>query len=82
MYNCHKLTTIAVSYSNYLALMKLGSTGESFNDVLTELLKKVRSPLQIDGVGRSHSQLTVDDSTQTTIEDGSADGYYSTKHQY
>jgi predicted CopG family antitoxin len=82
MYIRRKLTTISISYGNYLTLKKLGSTGDSFNDVLTELLKKVRSPLQIDGVGRSDSQLAVDDSAQTTIEDGGADGYYYTKHQY
>ena len=60
----HKLTTISVSYENYLNLKKLGSTGDSFNDVLTELLKKV-SPLQTDlGVGRSLAQIAVEGSAQ------------------
>jgi hypothetical protein len=31
---------IAVSEKNYLALKKLGSAGDSFNDVLTEVLKQ------------------------------------------
>ena len=44
MCETHKLTTISVSRENYLALKKLGSTGDSFNDVLTELLKKIRLP--------------------------------------
>lgn len=37
-----KLTTISVSWENYLALKKLGSAGDSFNDVLTEILKDGR----------------------------------------
>jgi predicted CopG family antitoxin len=43
-----KLTTIAVSEENYLALKRLGSAGDSFNDVVTEVLKKVKEPLQTD----------------------------------
>jgi hypothetical protein len=31
---------IAVSEWNYLALKKLGSAGDSFNDVVTEVLKQ------------------------------------------
>jgi predicted CopG family antitoxin len=38
----HKLTTISVSQKNYLALKKLGNAGESFNDVITAVLKKVK----------------------------------------
>ena len=37
--NNNKLTTISVSYENYLILKELGNTGDSFNDVLTRLLK-------------------------------------------
>ena len=44
----NKLTTIAVSEENYLALKRLGSAGDSFNDVVTEVLKKVKEPLQTD----------------------------------
>ena len=37
----HKtLKMIAVSEKNYLVLKKLGSAGDSFNDVLTEVLKQ------------------------------------------
>jgi predicted CopG family antitoxin len=39
MDNFHKLTTISISHENYLILKGLGSTGDSFNDVLTQLLK-------------------------------------------
>lgn len=35
------LKMIAVSEENYLALKKLGSAGDSFNDVVTEVLKQV-----------------------------------------
>jgi len=35
----NKLTTISISHENYLILKGLGSTGDSFNDVLTQLLK-------------------------------------------
>jgi predicted CopG family antitoxin len=38
----HKLTTISVSQENYLALKRLGSAGDSFNDVVTEVLKKMK----------------------------------------
>jgi hypothetical protein len=40
------LKMIAVSEDNYLALKGLGSTGDSFNDVLNEVLKnwKVKEP--------------------------------------
>jgi hypothetical protein len=41
MHKTHKLTTISVSYDNYIALKKLGSAGDSFNDVLGEMLKKI-----------------------------------------
>jgi predicted CopG family antitoxin len=33
------LKMIAVSEDNYLALKRLGSAGDSFNDVLNEVLK-------------------------------------------
>jgi predicted CopG family antitoxin len=43
---------IAVSTENYLALKGLGNAGDSFNDVVTEVLKKIKEPLQTDiGVG-------------------------------
>ncbi len=43
MNNTRKLTTIAISLENYNALKELGRTGESFNDVLTELLRNSTS---------------------------------------
>lgn len=43
MTNSRKLTTISVSKENYLALKRLGSAGDSFNDVLTDVLKKIKS---------------------------------------
>ena len=41
MHKTHKLIMISVSYDNYIALKKLGSAGDSFNDVLDEGLKKI-----------------------------------------
>jgi hypothetical protein len=35
------LKLIAVSSENYLVLKSLGSAGDSFNDVITEVLKKI-----------------------------------------
>jgi predicted CopG family antitoxin len=40
----HGLTTIAVSYENYQALKELGRTGDTFNDVLSKILKNNYSP--------------------------------------
>jgi predicted CopG family antitoxin len=34
---------IAISKENYLILKKLGAAGDSFNDVVTEVLKKVKN---------------------------------------
>ena len=38
-----KLKQIAVNESNYQALKELGHAGDSFNDVITQVLKKVRT---------------------------------------
>jgi predicted CopG family antitoxin len=35
----HKLTTISISKENYFILKKMGQTSDSFNDVLSRLLK-------------------------------------------
>jgi len=43
MSNSRKLTTISVSKENYLVLKRLGCAGDSFNDVLTDVLKKIKS---------------------------------------
>jgi predicted CopG family antitoxin len=37
------LRHIAVSPENYFALKKLGEAGDSFNDVITDVLKKVKT---------------------------------------
>jgi predicted CopG family antitoxin len=36
-----KLKQIAVSQKNYLTLKQLGSAGDSFNDVVSEILSRV-----------------------------------------
>jgi predicted CopG family antitoxin len=38
-----KLKQIAVNESNYKALKELGRAGDSFNDVITRVLKKVKN---------------------------------------
>jgi hypothetical protein len=38
------LKMIAVSQENYLALKRLGSAGDSFNDVISEILKEQKLP--------------------------------------
>lgn len=42
--NTSKLRQMAVSESNYFALKRLGKAGDSFNDVITEMLKKIGLP--------------------------------------
>lgn len=39
MPNAKNLTTISITKSNYEILKDLGKTGESFNDVITRLVK-------------------------------------------
>jgi predicted CopG family antitoxin len=36
----NKLTTIAISKENYYILKRMGQTSDSFNDVLSRILKK------------------------------------------
>jgi predicted CopG family antitoxin len=38
--NHEKLTTIAVTWENYRQLKDLGKAGDSFNDVISKLLKE------------------------------------------
>jgi hypothetical protein len=40
-----QLKTIALSHENYIALKELGKAGDSFNDVISDLLRK-RNVLQ------------------------------------
>lgn len=71
MCNSRKLTTISVSKENYLALKRLGFAGDSFNDVLTDVLKKIKSlqqqiELQDDCLIQSTSAVEV--KTQFALE--------------
>jgi predicted CopG family antitoxin len=66
------LKMIAVSEENYLALKRLGSAGDSFNDVVTEVLKKVKRPLQT-GLSLERPDQFVRD-TGTTSESDSTHG--------
>jgi hypothetical protein len=51
MERIHRRYLISVSEENYFALKDLGKTGDSFNRVVTRLLKKEK-PLQTEsGVG-------------------------------
>ena len=38
----NRLKQIAISQENYVLLKKLGTTGDSFNDVVTEVLRKIK----------------------------------------
>jgi predicted CopG family antitoxin len=42
---------ILITLENYRTLKKLGGTGDSFNDVITDLLRKMNSLQQSNGVG-------------------------------
>jgi predicted CopG family antitoxin len=57
----NKLKHITPSEKNYFALKNLGKAGDSFNDVVTEVLKKKNSMLQLD------SEVGPCDQTATTI---------------
>lgn len=42
-----KLKQIAIDEGNYLTLKELGHAGDSFNDVITKVLKKVRDEQEV-----------------------------------
>lgn len=42
-----KLKQIVIDESNYQALRKLGQTGDSFNDVITRVLKRVTDQKEV-----------------------------------
>jgi hypothetical protein len=44
MHKMHKLTTTSDSRENYLTLEELGGAGDSLNDIISEILKKVSLP--------------------------------------
>ncbi len=50
----YKLKTIAISLENYQDLKSLGKAGDSFNDVITQMLK---TALQNQSKGLSKSSL-------------------------
>jgi len=67
------LKMIAVSEENYLVLKRLGSAGDSFNDVLTEVLKKIKSlQQQIEPIGGQtkvvQSTIAVETKPQLALE--------------
>jgi predicted CopG family antitoxin len=67
----NRLTTIAISRENYVLMKNIGSTGESFNDVLTRMLKKEK-PSQTDSVGVGHSvkeSSAIATNAKTTLEE-------------
>jgi restriction endonuclease Mrr len=67
MHKTHRLTTISVSYENYLALKRLGMAGDSFNDVLDQVLEKVgKKTISLENdprVGRSGDQSIAQNKT-------------------
>jgi predicted CopG family antitoxin len=54
----NKLKHITLSEKNYFALKNLGKAGDSFNDVVTEVLKKKNSMLQLDSEVGACDQAT------------------------
>ena len=54
-----KLRQIAVSEENYLILKSLGKAGDSFNDVVTKILKLLKQQ-QTDTSGQLKNQSVVD----------------------
>lgn len=65
-----RLRQIAVSEENYLFLKSLGKAGDSFNDVVTEMLKTIKPQRTDSGVGRSDQSVA----TTTHREDGYGHG--------
>jgi predicted CopG family antitoxin len=62
------LKTIAVSQSNYDALRNFGKTGMSFNDVISELIRKVQNtenPCFSDNFEKIRSEQRPGNYTQT-----------------
>jgi len=52
----NKLTTISISRSNYQILKNLGKTGDSFNDVLTEILEKAKKSKSVAVVAKEEKE--------------------------
>ena len=68
MVNSNRLTTISISYENYYTLKRLGGAGDSFNDVLTNVLKKLSLQQTESGLGLLNQSAA--ERTTQTIGDG------------
>ena len=60
---------IAVSQENYLALKRLGSAGDSFNDVISVILKEQKLPQASQKVAHPRESAIVE--TEITRDDRS-----------
>jgi predicted CopG family antitoxin len=60
------LKMIAVSEENYITLKRLGSAGDSFNDVITEVLKQRN--LQIDPSKKTNPGKQIAATATSTLE--------------
>ena len=63
------LKMIAVSEENYLILKRLGRAGDSFNDVITEILKLRSQHICLDRATDSEDQNAVTADTITSERD-------------
>jgi predicted CopG family antitoxin len=61
-----RLRQIAVSEENYLFLKSLGKAGDSFNDVVTDMLKKIKLQRTDSGVAAPDQSVA----TTTHRKDG------------
>jgi predicted CopG family antitoxin len=64
------LKTIAISQDNYELLKDFGRTGDSFNDVITNLIRKgcnISEELQSDSRHLNHSQTVANTSTLESV---------------
>ena len=52
-----KLKQIAVSEENYILLKSLGKAGDSFNDVVTAMLKILKQQQTDSGAGHSYQSV-------------------------
>jgi len=61
-------TTISISYANYRHLKRLGDVGDSFNDVLTNILREIKI-LKPDSEGASLTQTSRNNVSTTGVYD-------------
>ena len=70
-----KLKHITISETNYLALKKLGDTADSFNDVITEVLKNIDVSSQFgSGVGAPGRTATTAIASNHHLKGGRSNG--------